>query len=93
MTKSAFALTASAFILAAAPALANVTVVNQTDETHTVTFDLGADEIKHEVAAGAEVSEACPEGCGVRFSGHDTMATDGDKLAITPDATAPVKTN
>lgn len=71
-------------------AFANVTVVNQTDQTHTVTFDKGQDEVKHEVEANGTVSEPCPDGCGVRFSGHDRMSVDGEKLAITEGSTRPV---
>ena len=74
------------------PAFAAVTVVNETDATHTVTFDLGAKEIEHKVAPNGKVSEACPEGCGVRFKGHDTMATDGDTLAIKAGTSYPVHT-
>ena len=74
------------------PAYAAVTVVNETDAAHTVTFDLGAKEIEHKVKPKGKVSEACPEGCGVRFKGHDTMATDGDTLAIKSDVSYPVHT-
>lgn len=71
-------------------ALANVTVENKTEKTKTVTFDKGAEEVKHKLEAGAIVSEPCPDGCGVRFSGHDFMATDGDTLSITENATKPL---
>ena len=74
------------------PAFAAVTVVNETDTAHTVTFDLGAKEIEKKVAPKGKVSEACPEGCGVRFKGHDTMAADGDTLAIRSGETSPVHT-
>ena len=81
------AFTASAL---AVPAMANVTVENKTDQTKTVTFDLGAEEIKHKAEPGATVSEACPDGCGVRFAGHDRKATDGDALVILPGKTKPM---
>ncbi|MFK7943613.1 MAG: hypothetical protein AB8B85_11970 [Paracoccaceae bacterium] len=85
-------LTLAAFAAAtlSVPAFATVTVENKTDQAHTVTFDLGSEEKKHEAEPGATVSEACPEGCGVRFAGHDRMATDGDKLAILPGKQKPL---
>ena len=81
----------AAALALAAPAFAEVSVENRTDQAHTVTFDKGAEEIRHEAAAGATVSEPCPDGCGVRFAGHDTMAADGDALAIVEGATQPVR--
>jgi hypothetical protein len=83
-------ISAGAALALSTGAFANVTVTNQTDAEKTVTFDKGAEEVKHKVGANESVSEPCPEGCGVRFAGHDTMAKDGDKLAITEDSTQPV---
>ena len=81
---------AGAALALTVPALANVTVVNQTEDTKMVTFDLGNEEIRMEVAAGATVEQPCPEYCGVRFSGHDKMAVDGYELAITEESWRPV---
>ena len=88
---TSLALATGGLLVFAAPALANVTVVNETSSAKTVTFDLGAEEVRIEVAPDARAEHACPEGCGVRFGGHDTMASDGDTLRITADQTRPVK--
>ncbi|MEM7508675.1 MAG: hypothetical protein AAF415_18240 [Pseudomonadota bacterium] len=89
-TMKTLGLGVGAMMLMTAPALAAVTVVNETDQTHTVTFDLGAEEIKHELEPDAKVEEACPTNCGVRFGGHDTIANDGDTLVIKEGETRPV---
>ncbi|MGI9385054.1 MAG: hypothetical protein ACR2PO_18025 [Methyloligellaceae bacterium] len=86
------ALAMAGLLALSGPALAAVTVVNETDKAHTVTFDLGAKEIEHKVQPKGKVKEACPEGCGVRFGGHDAMAADGDTLAIKDGVNHPVHT-
>lgn len=84
-------LAAALLAFAATPALAVVTVTNETDQQHTITFDHGAEETKHDLAPNASVEEACPDGCDVRFSGHDKTAADGDTLLIKPGMTMPVR--
>ncbi len=86
-------LLASSLLLVAAPAAAMVKVTNATDTTRSVTFDHGTEESRHEVEPGATAEEACPNGCAVRFRGHDYVAVDGDELAIQPGVSRPVKTN
>lgn len=77
-------------MMSALPAYATVTVINETGETRTVTIDRGAVEAKHELAPNASIQDACGTSCGVRFGGHDYIATDGETLAIIPGSTRPV---
>jgi len=86
-------LLASGLVLAAAPVHAMVKVTNETDATHSVTFDHGAEENRHDLEPGATVEEECPTGCGVRFTGHDFLANNGDELLIQDGATRPVLQN
>ena len=73
----------AAGVLTAIPAGA-VTVHNRDAEMREVTFDKGAEEQRHEIAAGASVREPCPGGCAVRVAGrgHDVVAEEGDVLVI-----------
>lgn len=73
----------AAVLLAAIPASA-VTVHNRDTDTREVTFDKGAEEMRHEIAVGASVRESCPTGCAVRVvgRGYDVMAEEGDVLVI-----------
>lgn len=87
---SIVALGLGSFLVLSGPAFGAVTVINETGKKYTVTFDLGAKEIKHEVDAKGTVKESCPEGCGVRFGGHDAMAKDGDTLVIKEGALLPL---
>ncbi|EAU39991.1 hypothetical protein FP2506_16599 [Fulvimarina pelagi HTCC2506] len=84
---------AGALFMVTAPAHALVKVTNETDATHSVTFDHGVEENRHELAPGDMVEEACPTGCGVRFAGHDFTAVDGNELAIEEGATRPTLKN
>ncbi|ORE97301.1 hypothetical protein [Aurantimonas sp. 22II-16-19i] len=90
---TASTLLASGLLLVAGPASAMVKVTNETDSAWSVTFDHGTEENRHEVEPGATAQEACPNGCAVRFRGHDFVAVNGDELAIQAGVWRPVKTN
>jgi hypothetical protein len=76
-------LAAGVLSMAAAPALA-LTVTNRADKAHEVTVDLGTEEPKTTIEAGASKKLECPDGCEVRVTGmgYGLAAKDGEKVAI-----------
>ena len=86
-------LAAGGLLIIAGPAHALVKITNETETTHAVTFDHGAQENRHDLPPGETVEEACPNGCSVRFTGLDFAAVDGNELAIVEGARRPTLRN
>ncbi len=92
MIKTVFATIAIATLALSTSAFA-ITIVNRDSTENTVTVDKGATEVVHKIAPGANVTEPCPDVCGVRVAdgtGSDFLAKDGAKLSVkdrkvTPD--------